>query len=317
MFSMIRNLAKLAFIVVAITICLPAASSRAQDFTFFYVSATGSGNACTVAQPCAAPGAAFLPAFNAAKSKIACLSPINMTDPNVSFGVGANNVIFEMDCPEGTSLPAFFWLASASNTMATFRNVTFTNLGLSRYAIQFLGSGTLILENCVLATADGPSLDLEPNGPLKVVVKNSRISGNVSGLILKPVAGGSINATLDHVTINQNTGGGIKVDTTDGPVTLDLTDSEISGNGGNGVNAVASGANQAIVSIEHSVIARNGSVGVQANGASAGLLLSRTLLDQNAVGALSVVNGGNIFTYGDNRVVGSQGSSFTSTAALK
>jgi hypothetical protein len=71
------------------------------------------------------------------------------------------------------------------------------------------------------------------------------------------------------------------------------------------------------VSIKNSIIARNGVAGVRANGATAGVLIATTLLDQNTTGALSVLKGGNIFTYGNNQVVGSQGSNFTSTAALK
>ena len=146
---------------------------------------------------------------------------------------------------------------------------------------------------------------------------NSRISNAGSGILLKPAAGGSIKATLDHVTITGSVGGGIKADATNGVVDLDVSDSEISDNGGNGINAVASGRNQNIVSIKNSVIARNGAAGVQSNGANAGVLMATTLLDQNVSGALSVVAGGNLFTYGNNQVVGSQGSNFTSTAALK
>ena len=128
--------------------------------------------------------------------------------------------------------------------------------------------------------------------------------------------GGSIKATLDHVTITGNSGGGIKIDTTNGAVTVDITDSEISGNGGNGINAVG-GAGQAVVSIKNSVIAKNGVAGVQANGASAGILIANTLLDQNAAGATSIVANGNMFTYGNNQVVGSPGSGFNHSAGLQ
>jgi hypothetical protein len=187
-------------------------------------------------------------------------------------------------------------------------------LGVS--SILFYGNGTLTLENCAFMDVTETALDLEPTGPLHLVIKNCRFSDNPSGLLLKPAAGGSITATLDHVTITNNTGGGIKIDTTNGPVTLDVTDSVISNNGGNGINAVGNAGGQAIVSIKNSVIARNGVAGVQANGTNAGVLISTTLLDQNASGATSVVGGGNMFTYGNNDVVGSMGSGFTGTAPL-
>jgi hypothetical protein len=48
---------------------------------------------------------------------------------------------------------------------------------------------------------------------------------------------------------------------------------------------------QGVVSIKNSVIAENSVAGVQANGASAGVMIGTTLLDQNATGATSAVCG--------------------------
>jgi hypothetical protein len=316
MISMIRTLARLAFVVLTITVCLPVAPSRAQNFTFFYVSATGSGTACTLAQPCSSGGAVLAIALTTANSKIVCLSPVNLTNPNISQGSNESNATLEMDCPLGASLEGVFWNNGSNNTMK-FRNVTFTNLGGTSNAIQFFSSGALILENCIFETAPGTSLDIEPTGPLNLVIKNSRISNNAGGILLKPSAGGSINAILDHVTIADNTGGGIKIDTTNGPVTLDVTDSVVSNNGGNGINAVGYAGGQAMVSIKNSVIAKNAVAGVQANQANAGVLVQTTLFDQNATGATSVVAGGHISTYGNNSIVGSAGAGFTGTASLQ
>ena len=103
----------------------------------------------------------------------------------------------------------------------------------------------------------------------------------------------------------------------DGPVTVDITDSIIRDNGGNGVNAVSPGANQSIVSIKNSVIAKNGVAGVQANEANAAILVQTTLFDQNIAGAISVVGGAHISTYGNNSIVGSAGSGFTGSAPLQ
>jgi hypothetical protein len=71
------------------------------------------------------------------------------------------------------------------------------------------------------------------------------------------------------------------------------------------------------VSIRNSVIAKNGVAGVRASGVNAGVLLATTLLDQNAAGATSVIGGGNMFTYGNNSIVGSIGSGFTASAPLQ
>jgi hypothetical protein len=205
-------------------------------------------------------------------------------------------------------------LSIAGNTVVKFQHMDFSP---GANTMHVAGGGTLIYEDCVIEDAPGTPLDIEPNGAFDLVIKNSRISNNASGILLKSAAGGVIKATFDHVTFTGNTGGGIKIDTTNGPGSADVTDSEISNNGGNGINAVSPAAIQSVVNIKNSVIAKNEVAGVQANGASAGVLIATTLLDQNASGALSVVNGGNILTYGNNQIVGSQGANFTGTAALK
>ena len=59
MISMIGAIARVAFVVIATTVCLPIAASRAQTYNFAYVSDTGTGTACTVAQPCGNLASAF------------------------------------------------------------------------------------------------------------------------------------------------------------------------------------------------------------------------------------------------------------------
>jgi hypothetical protein len=209
-----------------------------------------------------------------------------------------------------------FGIGSTSATVK-LRNVTFTNLGVS-FAIRFFGSGTLILENCVFEEAGATMLDIEPNGPLNLVIRNSRISnGSTVAVILKPAAGGSINATFDHVTVTQNGGGGIRLDTTNGPVTADITDSVITNNAGNGIGIIGGAGGSAVVSIGRTVIAKNGQAGVSASGVTAGIMIDTTLLDSNGTGATLVASGGHILTYSNNRIVGTAGSGFTGPAALQ
>jgi Right handed beta helix region len=224
-----------------------------------------------------------------------------------------DGVTVDVDCPQGF-LP--FFSSGGGVVTVRFRHLNLGNASVSA-AITASSGGTIILEDCVFTDATAAELDVEPNGPLKLVIRNSRISNSGAGILLKPAAGGSITATLDYVTITGNTGGGIKIDTSNGPVTTEITDSVISNNAGNGVNAVATASFQNIVSVKNSVIAKNGAAGVQANGANAGVLVQTTLFDQKASGATSVVGGGHISTYGNNSIVGSSGSGFTGSAALQ
>jgi hypothetical protein len=56
------------------------------------------------------------------------------------------------------------------------------------------------------------------------------------------------------------------------------------------------------VSVGNGVIASNGQAGIEASGATAAVLVNNTLLDSNTSGT-SIVSGGHVVTYGNNRIV--------------
>ncbi len=204
---------------------------------------------------------------------------------------------------------------SGTNQISRIRNLTISgNFGGSS-AIKVTGSGTLILENCVFESLFGVALDIEPDGPLIVIVKNSRISNNgAAGVLIKPAAGGSVTATFDGVTITKNAGG-LKTDTTNGAVRVDITNSTISNNANNGLIALGGAGGQNMVSVRNDVIASNSQAGIEASGGTAAVLVNNTLLDSNTLGALSAVSGGRILTYQNNNTIGSPGTGFTGTAS--
>jgi hypothetical protein len=298
-----------AAIVASLTV-LTVEPSYAANVS--YIAGSGNdANPCTASQPCKS----FQSTLNVAL-QVLCTDPPFSSEGLVLPGGSA----IELDCAGVWSAPSNqraieIPLSSQANTLKV-RNMTFSGSGGGLNALFFLGpGGTVIFENCVFEDFASAALSFLPFGALNIVIKNSRLSNNGSGILLQPRTGGIINATLDHVTITGNNGGGIKTDSTNGLVNLDITDSEISNNAGNGTNAVA-GANLNVVNIRNSVIAKNGAAGVQANGADAGVLVATTLLDENTAGATSIVGGGNMVTYGNNSIVGSIGSGFNGTATL-
>jgi len=228
--------------------------------------------------------------------------------------------------PGGNSSNAVLTLAG-SNQVIKIRNLTFNgqpNGGSA--AIQFTGSGTLILENCVFENfPGGAALQIEPSGPFSLVIKNSRISNNAAGVLIQPIVIGgginmkpSVNATFDHVTVSQNSGGGIHTDSSDGPITVDIADSTISDNASNGFNANSgTGTHNNMVNIIRTTIAKNGLVGIQSSGSNAAVLLNASTLDSNTNGATDVLNGASIVSYGNNQIIGSPGSGFTGLASLQ
>jgi hypothetical protein len=290
--------------IAALFVALFVVASHPQPVTAasMFFSTSGSGTACTPSAPCSMATAISEAQPN---SEIACADSVNNTN------TASISTSLTIDCA-GTTASVFQIIVSNGATVVV-RNLTLAD----NFSAVTLQSGTLILENVHITGAGMVGIVAQPTSPSTLIVKNSVIDSGNAGVQLKPSPGGNLSARFDHVTIAGNLGGGIKVDTTSAPVSVAVTDSEVSNNGGNGINTVGGAGGSAVVSIEHSVIAKNAAAGLQANGATAGVLVANTLLDENTAGALSIVAGGNIFSYGNNRVVGSQGSNFTSTTPLK
>ena len=120
-----------------------------------------------------------------------------------------------------------------------------------------------------------------------------------------------MNATFDHVLVESNVGGGIRVDGTGGgPVKVAITDSSISLNSSNGVNAVSGPAGNVRVNLIRDVIASNGLAGVQSNqssGGSSSVTVSQSTLSSNG-SAWSIIGGATLLSYQNNEVTGTTGT---------
>jgi hypothetical protein len=279
---MIRIIAQLFAVAVVLTALFPIAPVLAGAPLIVYVSSTGSdSNPCTAALPCATLPAALIAV--ASGGQINCLNP--------PYGVVADGYTefvapyaITIDCPgvvaiaPGGPLVQFI----AANNVVKIRNLIISGANGGLSSIWFTGSGTLILENCVIenfnASGAGPALEIEPNGPLNLVITNTRISNNAgAGVLIKPSSGGSVTATFDSVTIINNAGG-LHTDTTNGAVRVDISNSTISNNTDNGVAIVGGAGGSNTVNLSHDVIASNGLAGIEVSGATAAALVDTTLL---------------------------------------
>jgi Right handed beta helix region len=265
-----------------------------------FFSENGSGSSCSQASPCSLTQALV----NAGGLELSCADSSDSSSATISVSV-------TIDCAGTTG--SLNGITVTSGAVVTLRNFTMWSVP-NPIVLQ---GGTVILENVHITVAGTGAIVAQPTSASTLIIKNCVFDTGAAGVVLKPSAGGSLSARFDHVTIVSNAGGGIKIDTTNGPVTVDITDSEISGNAGNGMNAVGGAGGPAMFNIHNSVIAKNGSAGVQVNGATAAAMIDTTLLDSNAAGATSVVSGGHILTYGNNRIVGTAGSGFTGSTPLQ
>jgi hypothetical protein len=307
---MIRIIAKLFVAVVFATLLHIAPLFAAAPVV--WISSTGNdANSCTATAPCAG----FLQAIVqlSAGGQINCINSPGVTEGGVGFSTSAT-----IDCAGVYENLGNGFQMEGTNQVLKIRNLTISGILGGVNAIKVTGSGTLILENCVLENMVGTALDIEPTGAFNLVIKNSRISNNATGVLIKSGSGGSINATLDHVTIAGNNGGGIRADSSNGPITMDITDSLIADNVSNGLNiSSGTGTQNDIVNIIRTTIAKNGLFGIYTGGFTAAVLLNASTLDSNGNGATLASNSGRIISYGNNQIIGTPGSGFTGSASFQ
>jgi hypothetical protein len=300
---MIRIVAKFFALTIVLVAFLPVQPSSAENVAF--VSATGSGGACTQTAPCGTIFQAIITLETG--GRIVCGTPVSETG-----GFGFNGGTWVFDCPSAVMHGN---LTISGNAVLKFQHMSFSPVAGNKMFVSAGGGGTLIYDDCVLEDATGTPLDVEPAFPLNLVIKNSRISNNAAaGVLIKPASGGSVTATFDGVTITNNAGG-LRTDTTNGAVRVDISNSTISNNANNGLIAIGGAGGQNMVSVGNGVIASNSQAGIEASGATAAVLVNNTLLDSNAGGAISAVSGGRILTYQNNRTIGLPGTGFTGTAS--
>jgi Right handed beta helix region len=308
---MIRNIAKLFAVTIALTAFLPVAPLFAAPVVWVSSIGGSDGNQCTATSPCATISGALGVVDN--EGQINCLNSPLTTG---SLGDAGANVTIECAGvwvnPSGTIA-----LSLNGNQIVKIRNLTFSGATGGLSAIKVIGRGTLIIENCVFENLTGTAIDIEPtSSPFNLVIKNSRVSNNTGGVLIKPNMGASVTATFDGVTIVNNTGG-LRTDSTNGAVKVDVANSSISYNTANGIVAIGGVGGNNMVTLKNDVIASNGQVGIDVSGTTAAVLVNNSVLDSNTTGATSAVSGGRILTYGNNSIIGPTGFGFTSSIPLQ
>ena len=154
-----------------------------------------------------------------------------------------------------------------------------------------------------------------------LVVRDTTILNNATGLLIQPTGGIAANVVLRWLRIDNNTGEGLRIDGTggSGAIKATLADSTASFNASNGIDAV-SGPGNVTVDIMRVVAVSNGSAGIQSNqtsGGTASVIVGSSTLYANAIG-IQATGGASLLTDGNNQVTGNASNgSFTGTASLQ
>jgi hypothetical protein len=154
-----------------------------------------------------------------------------------------------------------------------------------------------------------------------MVVENSNIFSNGSGVVVSPSAGIVANVTLTRMRTDGNSGDGVIAAGTagGGAISVAVDNASIGFNAGNGINAV-SGSGSVTIDIIRSAIETNGLAGIlsnQSGGGSASVTVGSSQILGNGVGMQSA-GGGSLRSYSNNQVTGNQTTgNFTGSVGLQ
>jgi hypothetical protein len=289
-----------------------------------FVSATlgNDANPCTRISPCMTFAAAL--AQTTAGGEIVVMDPGDFGPVTITEAVSITN-----DAGVGGTIPSpgtsGIVVSAGAGDMVYLRGLTFDGLNASGTSgIVFSSGARLQIENCTVQDFTTSGITLSPGAgsaatPL-LIVRNTTILNNATGILIRPTGGIAVNAVLRWLHIDSNTGEGLRVDGTGGSGAINaiITDSTASLNGSNGIDA-ASGSGNATVIVQRVTAVLNGSAGIQSNqdsGGIANVIVSGSTLYANAIG-IQATGGASLLTDSTNQVTGNAANgSFTGGATL-
>jgi hypothetical protein len=292
-----------------------AAPASAQA-TRTWVSGVGDDvNPCSRTAPCKT--------FAGAISKTAAGGEINCLDPG-GFGAVTINKSLVIDChyteggalAGGNGITVNDSLAGAPNTaVVVIRGLDIFGVNPPSNGVRFVSGAALHIEDCVIRRFNAASsfgVSFQPPGIGNLFMRNTTITANGSGatgggVLIKPTGTGVARAVINESTIDNNSGTGVSIDTTgdSGGIAVTINNTEISGNSGAALAALSPAGNAGSnVMVVGATVANNTGSGLSANGLVTMRVGNTTITGNAFVSGQGVVmsNGGQILTYGDNRL---------------
>jgi hypothetical protein len=270
-----------------------------------FVSATGTGTACTITAPCATMGAAIAATTNG--GVISCL------DSNDYTQAVTITITLTIDCT-GTAATAGPFTVDGAGIGVTIKNIgIFSNAGAG---ILFEEGAFLHVENVqiyemsigIQITASGPI-----TGYPRFVIANSTLyknggAGEQGGILINPSAAGFVMGEISNTIVTDNLFG-IIVDGNDGVtgINVSIVNSSIVNNTNDGVHNGSNSAGTFLL-VDHDNVAHNGTVGINAAGTDSVIRVRASSITGNTNGV-----SGNVFSVEDN-VLAQNGSNGTMIA---
>ena len=303
-----RNVILSAVTLAAVLNAAPALALNAKS----YVSNGGSdGNSC------ASPAAACA-TFQGAHDKTAPggeISVVNTGSYGTMFiqksiditndGAGEASVLV----PSGAQ---GIFLAAAAGDVVGLRGLVVDGQGPGLYGMQVALASAVHVQKCVFRNFEalnGTGIAVLGQTNVQVFISDTVVFNNGSnpqsgGIIILTSAGVGAYVVLDRVHLENNVIG-LWVDGTSAAGNgshVVIRNSVVSGNAGDGILALsAPGKAPAFIMVEQTDSVNNAGTGIKADGPGATILLNDNTVVRNGVG-LAVANGGQLISYGNNKV---------------
>ncbi len=288
------------------------ATPAAAQATRTWVSGVGDDvNPCSRTAPCKT--------FAGAISKTAAGGEINCLDPG-GFGAVTITKSMTISCPytEGGALAGGNGITVNDGSSATPGTAVVVIRGLDIFGVnppsngvRFIRGAALHIEDSVIRrfnAAGSFGVSFQPASVSNLYITNTTITSNGSatggGILVKPTGSGVGRVVMKNVRVQNNVGTGIFVDSTGntGGIAVTIDDTEVSGTTGNAIRALR-GSSIVAVNVYNSLIANNSGSGIVADGALT-IRVGNTSITGNGFSGgsgVSILNGGQIQSYGDNR----------------
>ena len=282
-------------LLVIATFMLAFASLAQAQATRTWVSGVGDdANPCSRTAPCKT--------FAGAISKTATGGEINVLDPG---GFGAvtitKSITISSECFEAGVLVSgtngIIISSPGATAFVTLRGLDIEGLGTGLAGIKVLTSAgqnvTVNVENCTINKFTQGAINVAASSDVKLNVINCIIRNSSDGVLASTTAG-QVKASIVNSSFTGNTQG---VHAT-ANARLVVSNCNISDNTQNGV--LADGGTTGVVRVTHTLIANNGTNGVNANGTGV-ISINDCDVHNNGGTAATASGGGQVFTFGNNR----------------
>lgn len=294
-----KKITMLLGVVVAVVLLLGTTSIARAQATRTWVSGVGDdANPCSRTAPCKT--------FAGAISKTAAGGEINVLDPG-GFGAVTITKSITIDGSGGSIAGVLvsgtngIVINAGASDVVYLRNLDIDGLNTGLSGIKFLAGGALEIKNVYVYEFAGPGIDFEPNqaGNSSLSVVDSITQHNAGGgVLVKPAGGGTAKATLVRVQSFANSFGFRAEDRAN----VTITDSTAAASTANGIVAFSASV-ASNVFVENSIVANNGTNGLNSTGPASTIRISNLDITNNNLGMV-VSGGGQILSFGNNKSAG-------------